>query len=412
MFKRLRKDSRGNVMLIAGMSLPVVFGAAGLAIDTVQWTLAKRQLQRAADSAAIAGAYALSQGRNASDAATNDLGKSTDIAFTSVIASAPTSGGYVGNPDAVQVTLQSPQTGSFSQIFLAQQPTITATATAAKITNGSYCVTALVSNTSTGIMLQGSSTVNLGCGMATNSISSSGAIIGSGSSTITASPLTAVGYIAPSNNFGTGTVLNSYSAPQQDPFASLPNPVVPNGCNSRFSDSPGSVTNISNLSGVRCFSDFNVKGTVTLDPGVYIINGGDLNLGSQANMSGSGVTFILTSSTAASNPGGIANVSINGSATINISAPTTGTYAGVLIYQDRRAVLGGTNSINGNAYSSFQGAFYFPSQLLQFNGDAGMDTRCVQIAAYQVTFLGNSSISNVCPAGLGSFQGTVVRLVE
>ncbi len=43
--------------MIAGAALPLVVGAAGLATDTIQWTLWKRQLQRAADSAAIAGVY-------------------------------------------------------------------------------------------------------------------------------------------------------------------------------------------------------------------------------------------------------------------------------------------------------------------------------------------------------------------
>ena len=56
-FKRLWNDKRGNVLIIAGAALPLLIGSAGLATDTIQWTLWKRQLQRAADSAAIAGVY-------------------------------------------------------------------------------------------------------------------------------------------------------------------------------------------------------------------------------------------------------------------------------------------------------------------------------------------------------------------
>ena len=55
--RKLLKDRRGNTLAIAGACLPLVVGAAGLATDTIQWTLWKRQLQRAADSAAIAGVY-------------------------------------------------------------------------------------------------------------------------------------------------------------------------------------------------------------------------------------------------------------------------------------------------------------------------------------------------------------------
>ena len=71
-------------------------------------------------------------------------------------------------------------------------------------------------------------------------------------------------------------------------------------------------------------------------------------------LNASGVTFILTSSTAATNPGSIAQVSINGGATLNLTAPDTGTYAGVIMYQDRRADFG-TSNINGNSSTFFHG---------------------------------------------------------
>ena len=56
-FKRLWNDKRGNALILMGAALPLLVGAAGLATDTIEWTLWKRQLQRAADSGAIAGVY-------------------------------------------------------------------------------------------------------------------------------------------------------------------------------------------------------------------------------------------------------------------------------------------------------------------------------------------------------------------
>ncbi len=56
-FGKLWRNKRGNALAIAAACLPLFVGAAGLATDTIQWTLWKRQLQRAADSAAIAGVY-------------------------------------------------------------------------------------------------------------------------------------------------------------------------------------------------------------------------------------------------------------------------------------------------------------------------------------------------------------------
>ena len=56
--KSLWRDKRGNALVIAAAALPLVLGSAGLASDTIEWALWKRQLQRAADSAAMAGVYA------------------------------------------------------------------------------------------------------------------------------------------------------------------------------------------------------------------------------------------------------------------------------------------------------------------------------------------------------------------
>src|SRR5205809_7498135 len=77
--KRILKDRRGNTLAIAAACMPLVVGAAGLATDTIQWTLWRRQLQRAADSAAIAGVYdraaALGATTNTPSAVCYDLGK-------------------------------------------------------------------------------------------------------------------------------------------------------------------------------------------------------------------------------------------------------------------------------------------------------------------------------------------------
>ncbi|MEZ5959956.1 MAG: hypothetical protein R3C30_05945 [Hyphomonadaceae bacterium] len=50
-----------------------------------------------------------------------------------------------------------------------------------------------------------------------------------------------------------------------------------------------------------------------------------------------------------------------GSAEIDLTAPTTGTYAGVLMYGDRDQG-NADNIFNGTADSNFTGALYFPTQ--------------------------------------------------
>jgi hypothetical protein len=154
-----------------------------------------------------------------------------------------------------------------------------------------------------------------------------------------------------------------------------------------------------------------VKGTLNLAPGTYYLDGGQLNLGSQAYLNGSGVTFVLTSSTP-TDPTSFADVSMNGGAVVNLSSPTSGTYKGVLFYQDPRAPFG-NSTINGNSASSMEGGLYFPSRQLTFNGNTGLQTRCIQLVARRLVFSGNSSVQNDCPTSGGgrSFDANFVRLV-
>ena len=417
--------------MLAAACMPLLIGAAGLAVDTANWTYWKRQLQREADSAALAGAYARAQGKDAVAAANTDLARTNVITLSTPadIKNAPTTGAFAGNPLAVRVALSTQKRLPFSGSFMSSVPVISAHATAAVIVAGQYCALALGGGSVTGITMSGSASVNFGCGMATNSTSKTKAVIASGSSSITASPIAAVGGLSASSNYSGTTQLLPYTLPQQDPYASVPNPTVPTKCTS-LNVSPKEVLNVSatdygSIKGTNCFSGTKIQGTVTFRPGIYYIDGGSFNVMSTANISvdasgvpeggETGVTFILTSSS--SDASKIATLDIAGGATINLAATTltTNPYHGLIFYQDRRALDSGSNTINGNASSGFYGGFYFPSQELDFSGTSGMTTKCIQLVALRLTFIGNTAVNNTCdkPGGGGnSFQATIVRLVE
>ena len=412
--RALLADCRGNVLVLSALAMPLMIGAAGLAMDTIQLTLIQRQLQRQADSAALAGALAKAQGAAVSSAATSSITRDSMFVLskTPVIENAPTAGAYAGNTGAVRVVIESTQTQVFADMFRSQPATLRVEATAASMTNGNYCVVSLEKTAAVGITMQGNAGVDMGCGLATNS-KGSPAVTTGGSSTVKVSHVAAVGGLKSSVNYSAGTVLLPYAVPQKDPYAALPAPTVPAGCNAQLNVQPNSVVNVSNPSGTACYRGMNIKGTVTFAPGVYVIDGGSVTFGSQAVVNGTGVSFVLTSATAASNAGSVATLDMNGGAKVNLSATSSGTYGGVLFYQDRRAAAGTTNSVNGNALSNFQGGFYFASQDLSFSGDSGMTTDCVQLVSRRVTFIGNTRIVNVCPvdSGAGSFIGTRVFLV-
>jgi Flp pilus assembly protein TadG len=427
--KKLWRDRRGNALLIAGAALPLIVGSAGLASDTIQWALWKRQLQRLADSGAEAGVYAKVAGNSVDDCSNvASATYSSPVAYSVKIqnhlpqtpvcsaTNPPAAGSYTADSNAVRVTVSMQRSLSFSGMFTTA-PTITASATATIVPAGKYCVVSLETGAVTGIDATGSTNVNLGCGMITNSTSLSAAVA-SGSSSVTASPIAAVGGIPSSNHWGDGTVLQPVTIAQADPFGSVPLP-APSGCGAFPANQPHDTVSVTNPTGVRCFNTaMSIQGNVTLAPGTYILDSGAgmsmTNTG--ASLSCTGCTIILMNS----GGGSVGSVSTTGG-TLNMTAPSTGCtignsgcYDGLLFYQSRTATSGNSVHINGNSGSTIQGALYFPTANLTFNGDSGMHANCMQIVAKDVQFTGNSSVSNTCPDDVdyGAFTGKKVRLVE
>jgi hypothetical protein len=149
----------------------------------------------------------------------------------------------------------------------------------------------------------------------------------------------------------------------------------------------------------------NLSGTRTLDPGVYVVSGGNLKINANAHISGSGVMFYLTDG---------ARVSMNGTATVDLSAATTGTYSGVLFFGDRTDTGSTKNSFNGTADSLLTGAIYFASQAAQFLGDFSGTDGCTQVVGLTVEWSGNADISKDCTAhGMKAPPAAeLVKLVE
>ncbi len=128
-----------------------------------------------------------------------------------------------------------------------------------------------------------------------------------------------------------------------------------------------------------------LKGTVTLRPGLYIIKGGTLSINSQANVTGEGVTFYLTDTGA--------SFDINGGGTVRLTAPTSGTYQNMLIIQDREANAGAVNKLNGNSATFVKGAIYTPTQAISITGSGGFGSTSgfTPLVASTLSFSGNST---------------------
>ncbi len=127
---------------------------------------------------------------------------------------------------------------------------------------------------------------------------------------------------------------------------------------------------------------------VTFNPGTYILDGGGLSVTGNSTLSGSGVTFYLTSGL-----GGYGPVDITGNATITLSAPTSGSLKGILFFQDRTIASGSAAStIIGNSSSYFNGVVYFPTTALTWDGNSG-SSGYTDLIADSISITGNASLT-------------------
>ena len=94
-----------------------------------------------------------------------------------------------------------------------------------------------------------------------------------------------------------------------------------------------------------------------------------------------------------------------------LTAPASGPYKGILMYEDRRAPSR-TTQFNGNSGSVLNGAFYFPSARFFYNGAATMAASCLQMVALRLDF-NSGRVGNECPetGTTRNFKGSYVRLV-
>jgi Flp pilus assembly protein TadG len=400
-FRRLWKDKRGNAILIAGAALPMLVGAAGLATDTVQWVLWKRELQRAADSAALAGVFAKAQNvETVSSAVTADLAKNNNHTGVSLLSGYPVIT-YPGNTatfsNAVNVELRIRKTLGFSSLFLSTAPTITATARAAMVPGLRPCAIGL-STTDPSVVIGGSSSTNLGCPVMANSTACP-AVTTNGSAYSFSSPTVAGVGCLPSAITGVTTLLPHY-LPQPDPFAGLYSTDVPAGCpknnlnQNTYTTGTGQsrVTHLySYQSHGVCYGGQNAfkftGGTYYMDAGTYYIDSADFDTTGGTILYGTGVTIILTGTT----PG---SIKMAGNATLQLSAPTTGAYAKMLFIQSPTALTNNANTISGDSNSSFDGAFYVPKGQVSFTGSSGATTKCAMVIGWTLQFTGNTNLQN------------------
>jgi hypothetical protein len=208
------------------------------------------------------------------------------------------------------------------------------------------------------LMVGTSSFVATGCSINVDS-SSANAVDLKGTSSMNVGQLNVVGGVV---NSGGGsfdsTVINTGVASFPDPLANVPAP-TPGTCLASVH-----ATHTVNLTpGTYCGGISGTGGsTINFAPGVYILLGGGMSF--NGNASGTGVMFYNTfDSTHSFSP-----ISITGSGTVTLSAPTSGPYQSVLFFEDRNAPSGQVDSILGSSTLNLVGDLYFKNSEVDLGG--------------------------------------------
>lgn len=412
MLRRFWESRSGNYAVVFSIAIiPVMVAVAG-AVDTV-YTLNKAdQLQSSLDTAALAIAtkYDPSMtseefagiGRDFFDANMVGINQDADeLAFETNPPEFTASASVQAGEHFIKVSSGIDHDGMIRSInWKVNRESVV------RIKDGPpACVLALDPHGAAAIKLQGSTNVQLaGCVIAANSDSSS-AVSRGGSAQLTAECVHTVG--ATSGINGTSNVnLECQAAlenqyPSYDPLSGI-TPPSKVGCPSARVPSGNNAKTLS--PGTYCNETF--SGDITLQPGVYVLRGGEIKLNGNGRLVGSGVTIFLMED---------AELSIQANQTIQLSPPTTGPYAGITIYQERSNHT--TLTINGTADSVVTGFVYAPGAHVFYAGNSATTATpgCLRMVGNTIELTGNSAMTSNCSGQLGGrtmFAGRYMTLVR
>ncbi|MGO9917427.1 MAG: Ig-like domain repeat protein, partial [Isosphaeraceae bacterium] len=254
------------------------------------------------------------------------------------------------------------------------------------------------------LSLSGNAGIQLSGGVYVDS-SSSTALSASGNATIKASVIDVTGKVSKSGNASFSPAPVTGAAVVADPLASLAEPST-SGLTNYGSESLSGNSSATINPGI--YSAITVSGNakLTMNCGIYIIEGGGFSISGNASVTGSGVMIFNAGTKYPTTGGTYGSITLSGNGSYNLSPLTSGTYAGIVIFQSRDNTKALT--ISGNA-SGMTGLVYAPAAQIAESGNAQLNAA---IIADTMTLSGNG-ISNAVtlssPAGSVAYTPSQIR---
>jgi Flp pilus assembly protein TadG len=439
---KTRSREAGVVLIIVLLSLVVLCGFMGLAVDAGLMFRTRRTIQTAVDSAAIAGALETTYPGDPATGCTNNSGTATGAVCAASLADAasngvapgngtkvwvdrpPLYGPFAGNNNYVEVISTLPIPTTFMGLLGFNSMPVQARATAYIGAGASQgCVYALnptvpdaiYVNDSAGSLTTPNCAIYSDSGDLTSSMATKSA-----HATISGKFVGMVGGYSGNVTEGNNQPPVTSMAPVADPLGWVTPPPVPtSGCNTAKSGAlaPGYYCN-------------GITGSATLSPGLYFLDGAGLNLGGNStvtcptctaapNTAGTGVTLYFMNNT---------GVSLGGTSSLSIVAasctlvPTTtnpplctssnGAYNGIALWGSGGSLTTGGFQLQGNKSGfNITGIFYFPKSFINLQGNSCSSSLYAAIVAQTVQFVGCTILYGY-PLDSGTFPLKAAALVE
>jgi Flp pilus assembly protein TadG len=407
--RRLRDSEEGQALVLGALGMVVLMMMAGLGVDVGYLKYQKQQMQKAADAGALAGATALinygqSVGQTQiikagrSDAGANGFTNGQNGISVTVNNPPKTNGDpFQGNAKYVEVIVSQVRPTFFMRLAGYNSINVSSRAVATAVGSGSGCMYSLDPTDGNTFTLQSAAQISSNCGI----------LVGSSSGTAlnilgTVNTTASVGVVGECQGSDCQTLISENEltqgiAPFTDPLANLPPPSVP-GCTYPTTQYVTNLHATLNQGGYCGGIVILTSGTVTFSPGTYFLEGGGMQvIGSPTFITGppsgsaNGVTFYNMSGAG----GPYLPITMSGTPTGSLVAPTSGPLAGILFFQDRSVQYSPSNGsvINGLGGAVYTGTFYFPTTALTYRGAKALDPYELMVA-WQLTFTGNTTIEN------------------
>jgi hypothetical protein len=374
------ENARGQVLALYAIGLTTLLGFSGLALDVGLLYTSRRQLQTAADAAAIAGANALlgSQSgsyQTAAEEVASLNGFTNGQNNVTVTVGAPASPPNPSTGQYVEADISRNVPVYFLSILGYSTINISVRAVAGTV-NSSNCIYALNQSAPSSISLTGNFSLTASCGLIDCSTSAT-ALSATGNGTIQTTSTGIAGNYSGAGNVTFTPTPKTGIAPVPDPLASLAAPTVPT-CSQQAVTNSGSYTVNGNNQTVTVPAAVYKSGISIGGNSNQVTFAGGLTYGNGISLNGNlgGVTF----NPGSYQSGGTGNaISIAGNAT---TAFTSGTYS-----------FCGPVAITGNNTVTLSPGLYYGGINITGNATVSFNPGTYVIAGGGLSVTGNSNLS-------------------